>query len=206
MDLSRPFAALSPGVESDVLVALVLSTAPKTGRELARHSGRSVTGVQHALDRLVEEGLVHRGQAGRSFLYTLNRDHILAPAAELMAAARFELVRRLRELIGAWSAAPFHASLFGSAARGDGNAASDIDLLMVRPKGFTAEDPRWQGQLDELGERIVSWTGNHAGIVELAESELSPLLLKRPPVIREIVEDGIDLAGIPIRELVREHS
>ncbi len=203
MDVSRPFAAVSAGVEADVLVALSGSTARRTGRELARLSGRSVTGVQHTLDRLVDEGLVHRIEAGRSFLYSLNRDHLLAPAVEIMATALWELVCRLQVLIADWAMPPFHASLFGSVARGDGNAASDIDVLVVRAKDIEPEDPRWRGQLDELADRVFSWTGNHAGIVELAEADLPRLLEDRPPVIEEIVEEGIDLSGLPIQEMVR---
>jgi len=203
MDLSRPFTAVSSGVEADVLVSLSGSTVQRTGRELARLSGRSVTGVQHVLDRLVEEGLVHRAEAGPSFLYSLNRDHLLVPAVEAMAGMRWELVQRLRDLIGGWSSRTFHASLFGSAARGDGNAASDIDVLVVRPKATDADDPRWRQQLDDLAERVWAWTGNPAGIVELSEADVPRLLGDRPPVIEEIAADGVDLAGTSIRELVR---
>jgi len=72
--MALSFAAVSFGEEADVLVALARSTGHKTGRKLSRLSGRSVTRVQHGLDRLVDEGLVHRAKAGRSFLYTLNRE------------------------------------------------------------------------------------------------------------------------------------
>src|SRR5680860_1801174 len=102
MDVARPFSALSDSVDADVLVALAGSSTSRSGRELARLSGRSNTGVQHVLDRLVDHGLVERMEAGRAFLYLLNRDHLLAPAVEQMAEARVEFVHRLREGIGAW--------------------------------------------------------------------------------------------------------
>lgn len=200
MDLSRPFAALSPGVEADVLVALAGSTSHRTGREVARLSARSVTGVQHALDRLVEEGLVHRAEAGRSYLYSLNREHLLAPAVQVMADAQWQLVEHLRDLIGKWKSPTFHASLFGSAARGEGNSASDIDVLVVRPSKTNAEDPVWLQQLHDLAEQIRGWTGNHAGIAELSETDLPRLLEERPPVLDEVEEQGIDLAGAPLRK------
>lgn len=203
MDLSRPFASVSPGVEADVLVALVGSTVQRTGRELARLSGRSVTGVQHALDRLVDEGLVHRAQAGRSFLYSLNREHLLAPAVEVMAGARWELVGRLRQLIGGWKTPTFHASLFGSAARGEGNPRSDIDLLVVRRTEIDPEDGDWGRQLDELADYVWLWTGNHAGVVEVSEADLPRLLEERPPALAEIEQQGIDLAGTPLRKWMK---
>jgi predicted transcriptional regulator len=202
MDVSKPFAALSSGVDSDVLVLLAGSTMPRSGREVARRAGRSNTGVQHVLDRLVEHGLVDRLAAGRTFLYTLNRNHLLAPVVEQMAEGRMELIRRLRDEIGAWRIAPVHASLFGSAARGDGDTGSDIDLFVVRPVSTDAEDPDWREQVDGLAEAIWSWTGNHAGIIEVSEDELPRLRRERPPVVGDLQQDAIDLAGEPTRNLL----
>jgi predicted nucleotidyltransferase len=202
MDVSRPFAALSDGVDADVLVTLAGSSVPRSGRELARLSGRSNTGVQHVLDRLVEQGLVDRMEAGPAFLYSLNREHLLAPAVEQMAGARVELVRRLREVVAGWEVPPAHASLFGSAARGDGDVHSDIDLLIVRPASHDTDDVQWRGQIEQLAESVRRWTGNHAGIVEISESELPQLRRDRPPVVEKVGKDAIDLAGEPARQLL----
>lgn len=204
MDVSKPFAAISSAVDPDVLVVLAGSTEPRTGRGLARRTGRSNTGVQHVLERLVEHGLVHRQEVGRTFLYELNRDHLLAPAVEQMAGARIELIRRLRETIGAWPVPPVHASLFGSAARGDGDTRSDIDLLVVRPANVDSEDQAWRDQLDALADAVRSWTGNNAGIAEVAEDKHPRRRKDRPPVLEEVDEDAVDLAGKPARELLRE--
>jgi predicted transcriptional regulator len=202
MDVARPFSALSDSVDVDVLVALAGSSTPRSGRDLARLSGRSNTGVQHVLDRLVAHGLVERTEAGRAFMYVLDRDHLLAPAVERMAEARVELVRRLREAIGTWPVPAVHASLFGSTARGDGGLASDIDLFIVRPAGVDAEDRAWREQMDSLAERVRCWTGNHAGIAEISENELPQLRRDRPPVADEVSADAIDLAGQPARQLL----
>ncbi len=204
MDVGKPFNTISRGVELDVLVALAGSTEPMSGRDLARRTGRSNTGVHHVLDHLVEHGLVNRGEAGRTFLYTLNRDHLLAPTVEAMAQAGHELVRRLRDEIAAWHIAPLHASLFGSAARGDGDATSDIDLLLVRPRRVDAEDQSWRKQVDELARSVWRWTGNKAGIVEIAESELPRLRKQRPAVVEEVMDDAIDLFGEPTRKLLKK--
>jgi predicted nucleotidyltransferase len=202
MDVSKPFAAISPGVDADVLVVLAGSTKPRSGRELARRAGRSNTGVQHVLDRLVEHGLVNREEAGRTFLYELNRDHLLAPTVEQMAGVRVELVRRLRNAIEAWEIPPVHASLFGSAARGDGDASSDIDLLIVRPVDVDPDDADWRSQVDRLADLVRRWTGNNAGIAEVPEAELSRLRKDRPPVVEEVSEDAVDLAGESTRKLL----
>lgn len=200
MNVSKPFEAVSSTVDLDVLAILAGSTMPRSGRELARRAGRSSTGVQHALDRLVEHGLVVRLESGRAFLYTLNREHLLAPVVEKMIEARPELVQRLRDEIGSWRIPPIHASLFGSAARGDGDVGSDIDLFLVRPAG--AEEDLWSEQVDALAESVRAWTGNNAGVVEVSEDELSGLRNAPPPVFGELRRDAIDLAGQPTRNLV----
>lgn len=202
MDVSKPFRAISSGVDADVLVVLAGSTKPRSGRELARRAGRSNTGVQHVLDRLVAHGLVNREEVGRTFLYELNRDHLLAPTVEQMAGARAELVRRLRDAIDDWEIPPVHASLFGSAARGDGDASSDIDLLVVRPADVDPDDSDWRGQLDGLADQVRRWTGNNAGIAEVSEGELPRLRKDRPPVMEEVSEDAVDLAGEATRKLL----
>lgn len=202
MNVSKPFTALSSGVDADVLVVLAGSTKPRSGRELARHAGRSNTGVQHVLGRLVDHGIVTRQEAGRTFLYSLNRDHLLAPAVEQMAGARAELVRRLRAAIGSWETPAVHASLFGSAARGDGDVHSDIDLLIVRPVDVDPDDAEWRGQIDRLADLVRRWTGNHAGIAEIPEGELPRLRKDQPPVAEEVREDAVDLAGEPTRKLL----
>lgn len=201
MDVSKPYAAISPSVDTDVLVTLAGSTRPRTGREISRLTGRSKTGVQAVLDRLVGHGLVDRQAAGEARIYTLNREHILAPVVEQMADARPELIRRLQGAIGSWDVAPVHASVFGSFARGDGDVDSDIDLFIVRPDGVNEEET-WRGQLDELADVVRRWTGNHAAIAEVSAMEIPRLLAEQPPVLNALKDDVVELAGKPIQRLL----
>jgi DNA-binding transcriptional ArsR family regulator len=204
VDVSRPYAAIAPGVEGEALVVLAGTTAPLTGRQIARLVRRGTSpSVSAALDRLVEQGLVNRQEAGRAYLHTLNRAHIAAPVAESLAGLRAELLRRLRDTFAHWRVVPFHASMFGSAARGDGDARSDIDLLVIRPTDIDEEDAAWRAQLDELGESVRAWTGNHAGIVELGEAELVDVRRTPPPILENLRDDAIDLAGPPVRALLK---
>jgi predicted nucleotidyltransferase len=89
----------------------------------------------------------------------------------------------------------YHASVFGSAARGDGDAGSDIDILVIRPREVEEDDERWRSQIDSLAGAVRSWTGNHAGIAELSERELARLRRERPPVVENVAADGIALVG-----------
>lgn len=134
-----------------MLAVLAGTTAPLTGRQIARLAARGTSpSVSAALARLVEQGLVHRQVAGRAYLHILNRDHVAAPAVQALAGLRGELLRRLRDTFAGWEPSPVHASMFGSAARADGDASSDIDLLVIRPKGVDAEDAAWRDQVHAL--------------------------------------------------------
>jgi len=203
MDVARPYTAISPSVDTAVLIVLVGSSVPRSGREIARRAGRSKTGVQHVLDRLVDQGIVERLVAGNAHLYSLNRDHLLAGAVEQMACAHTELIRRLREIIGSWEIPAVHTSMFGSAARGDGDAHSDIDLLIVRLAKLEPESEQWRAQIDALAENVRRWTGNNAGIVEISAADLPRLAREQPPILAELRRDAIELAGTPLRTLLR---
>lgn len=196
MDLGHPYSAISPTLDPGVLTILAGTSRPLTGREISRLLGRpSHSGVIAALDRLVVQGLVDREEAGRAFLFTLNREHLAAPAAELLADLRGELLHRIRDAIDAWSIAPEHLSLFGSAARGDGDASSDIDVFAVRAKAVDRRDPLWREQLDLLTWQIERWTGNPARIAEVGQTEIARLRKERPQLLDELRADAISLAG-----------
>ena len=206
MDVARPYAAVASGVEGEALIVLAGTTAPLTGRQIARLVRRGTSpSVSAALERLSAQGIVHREQAGRAYLHTLNRDHIAAPAVVLLADLRSELLRRLRDTFERWDPAAVHASMFGSTARADGDAESDIDLLVVRPAGIDEEDSRWRAQLDALNDAVYAWTGNHAGVIELAEADLEQLRRDPRGILGDLRADGIDLAGVSVRALLKEH-
>ena len=175
-------------------MVLAGTTRPLTGREVARLTGRRAhSGVLDVLRRLDEQGLVDRQEAGRALLYRLNRDHLAAPAVDVLADMRAELYRRVARAIGEWALPAVHVSVFGSTARGDGDAASDIDLLILRRQEVSAEDEAWRAQIDDLAARIRRWTGNQASIAEVGESELSELAQTERPILRDLRKDAITL-------------
>jgi predicted nucleotidyltransferase len=191
-------------LEGEVLSVLAGTTRPLTGRQIARLASHgSDRGLRLALNRLAEQGLVDTVEAPPAVLYSLNRDHIAAPIAIQLADLRSELFRRLRTAIGEWQVPPVHASIFGSTARGDGDASSDIDLLVVRPDSVDSEDPAWRDQLHELAVAIERWTGNQASISEVGDEELLGLASERRPIVDELEQAAITVAGPDARRLLR---
>ena len=203
MDVAHPYTAICPTLDSGVLSVLAGTTRPLTGREVARLLGRrSHSGVLDSLNRLAEHGVVDREEAGRALLFTLNREHLAAPAVDVLAGMRSELLTRLQGAVDSWQVAPIHVSMFGSAARGEGDASSDIDLFVVRPKGVEGEEPRWRGQLDHLARLVERWTGNRAGIAEAGEEEIARLRGEEPPIVAELRSDAIAIAGTEVAALL----
>jgi predicted nucleotidyltransferase len=197
MDFAHPFRLVSPTLDGDVLTVLAGADEEFSGRRIHRLLGHgSEAGVRKAVERLVDQGVVLRIQAGRAKLYRLNRRHLGAPGIELLAAVRTELIARLREAIAGWQVAPRCAALFGSAARGEAGPGSDLDLLVVRPADIEEEAPPWREQLASLERDATAWTGNDARIVELAEGEL----VGAERLLEQVLDEGIELAG-PLRLL-----
>lgn len=179
------------------------TTRGLTGREVALLTGRSShSGVLGVLNRLAEHGLVDRVEVGRGLLFALNRAHLAAPAVDILAGMREELINRIRHTVDAWEIAPVHMSLFGSTARGEGDTSSDIDLFVVRPDDVVADDSRWRAQLDDLAGQIQRWTGNHAGIAESSNVEIARLRRDEPPIVAELRADAILLNGLDITVLL----
>jgi len=157
--VAHPLRGIIPTLDAPVIETLAATTRPLTGREVNRIAGvGSARGVQLVLRRLASQGLVLVEERGNAGFYLANREHLAWPALESLARLRLALRARLSEEIGAWPIQPLHASVFGSAARGDGDSASDIDLLMIRPDEIESVE-LWDDQLDRLRDGVPRWTG-----------------------------------------------
>lgn len=181
MDVAMPLRSVVPTLDGPVIGVLAGTTAPLSLAEVHRRAGGgSKSGVRRVLLRLVAEGVVHEVPGG----YLLNRDHLAAPAVELLANLYGELLARIRIEIEGWAQAPILVGLFGSAARRDGDASSDIDLLVV------GDDPNVD-DVDRLGRRIEAWTGNTAQVIALTPGDLRRMRRAKEPIVavweRELV-------------------
>ena len=203
VDMARPYTAVCPTLDGDVLRVLAGTSRGLTGREVAAMTGRrSHSGVLDVLHRLTKHGLVTRVELNRAYLFALNRQHVAVRAVELLMGLRGELFEDIRDAMDMWQIPPVHASVFGSAARGDGDVDSDIDLLIVRPPQIAHDEPRWQTQMDGLRKLIEGWTGNQAAIVDRSQKELTELQEQQRPIIAELLSDAIAVNGPDIATLL----
>lgn len=201
MDLSNPLRAVAPGVEGDVLAALLRAHVPLTGSRVAALAERGETQVRLVLRRLEQHGLVDVERHGQSYTYLMNRDHVFVPSLAALQEAIPTVEERVSSLVGDWTTPPASLVMFGSAARRDGDADSDVDLLLVRSDSVDAEDETWAKQRHELAQSVERWSGNSAQVVELSTTELAKAVRRKEPLIGELRADGIVLAGSDLRSL-----
>ncbi|MDA8295845.1 MAG: MarR family transcriptional regulator [Actinomycetota bacterium] len=203
MDYAQPIEAVIPGVQGRVLGVLARTEAEMTIRTAARLAGVSAQQATVVVNRLVALGLVTRREAGSAALVALDRESDAARAVLELADLRRSTLDRLGALARAITPAPASLIVFGSFARGEANAKSDLDVLAVRGAGVAADAEAW---LDALGvwERAARHvTGNPVELLVVGMEEL-PLLLRdrvQGGLFRSIESDGVILAGSSLAEL-----
>lgn len=195
MDVSSPISSVIPGVPGVVLRILVRTEQPLTGHGIAELANGVVSraGVSKALRTLVAHGLVECRPAGRANLYVLNREHVAAEAIVALASLRQAMIERLGALVDDMEIAPLGVYVFGSAARGDGNEESDIDVLVVRPA--RVDEDVWTHQMMDLARCIRAWTGNSCEILELTKRDLETLARKKDRLISSLRKDVVVISG-----------
>lgn len=203
MDIAHPIRSVVPSLDGIVLEVLAGTTRPLSRRQIARIAGTgSESGVRLVLLRLAEQGVVLTDERGNAVYYTGNRTHLAWPAIELLAGLRSRLRERLAAEIAALPIVPTHASLFGSAARGDGDTRSDVDILLVRPDD--ADREAWEAQVERLRVRVEAWTGNRCQAFETTRDRLAEHVAARDPLLEAWLTEGMLLAGEPLRELIEQ--
>lgn len=223
MDLSDPTRAVTPTLDGPVLAVLAAAGRPLTVGQVAQQAARgSEIGIRRSLARLVEQGIVRAIWMGRNQVHELNREHIAADIAVALANLRVELWDRFRREFKGWKVKPLLASVFGSAARGDGNESSDIDLLLVHPPfpgepkparvnsalssqiadalgnfalGSEKADAaqQWEVQLEGLRDAVHAWTGNPLQIADMSFHEWRQPAKAHRELLSEIASVGIEL-------------
>jgi len=145
-------------------------------REIARKSGLSASYVCKAVKDLEKYGLIEKRSNGRNVTYTPNEDSfLLAEIKKLLVLINlYPLVERIRDKC-------YRIILFGSAARGEYEKHSDIDLLIVSENAMEVKK--------YLSENVM---GKKLSVIILRKREYLSLR-KRDPVFWKEVNRGIVL-------------
>lgn len=188
MDLSNPERAIIPSLEGPLLRVLAGTSAPLSLTRVSRLANvGSISGTRKALLRLAAQGVVSHVPGG----YILNRNHLATPAVTLLAGMRTELLLRIREHAQSWPDPPLLLAAFGSFARREGDADSDIDLLMITRAVDSSE------RASELAERVRAWTGNDCHVIALRPVDLDRMRQNKERILAEWDRDLEVIEGDP---------
>jgi predicted nucleotidyltransferase len=136
-----------------------------SARDLARRAQVAHNRASEVLSSLTQLGLARVQRAGRADLYQLNREHVLYPAMHELfdqeTKVQIELQRFLKRRLAKFDHIR-EAFIFGSVARGESRAGSDIDLALVMPpSGPTAAE---QLELEQLARVVRERFGSELGL------------------------------------------
>jgi len=100
-------------------------------RQIARQIATSVGSVQRELEALAEVGLIDRSTIGRQVFYRANRDHPAFGEVKSLVAKTTGTFHLLRSALAPLAEQITFAFIYGSTARGNEDAQSDIDLMVI---------------------------------------------------------------------------
>ena len=207
MDLSTPLAVVTPTLDAAVLQALSATTSWASGAQVHRVAGAgSADGVRKVLIRLVGQGVVEAQEQPPATLYRLNREHVAADGIVALTRLRQLIIDRIAAEVSAWDPPLVHASLFGSFARGDADAGSDIDILLIPGMGDEAEGPTLDEATARLAKSVYAWTGNRAHIVTPTLERVASMDAAGDPLVQSWRAEQVHLTGTRLREVLRSYS
>ena len=99
-------------------------------REIAQRTGLAVRSVQRTAKDLTDIGILHRERRGNSVYFRLNGGNPIVPDLKAIFLKTIGLGDQVRERLTGESKIDA-AFIYGSVAKGDETATSDIDLAMI---------------------------------------------------------------------------
>jgi uncharacterized protein len=100
-------------------------------RQIARQVDTSVGTVQRELNLLADAGLIKRSTVGNQVFYQANQEHPEYPELRALLAKTAGVFQMLKTALASLSSRIDLAFVYGSVARGEEKATSDIDLMVI---------------------------------------------------------------------------
>jgi len=156
--------ALFPEVRQEILAATLLSPEKSWYlSELAAHLGTSPSSLQRELEALAKSGILERKQDGRRTYYRAETASPIFNELRVLFSKTAGIVPLLKAELERFGGKVKWAAIYGSIARGEEQAQSDIDLLVVGPVGMTELLPALR--------RVEQQFGREVNVTRYSESE-----------------------------------
>jgi predicted nucleotidyltransferase len=201
MDFVRPVEAIVPGAQGRVLAVMAETAAELNLRTIAELSGVSQAQASRVLPGLVELGVLERREVPPSSLFRFVPENVASKAILALARSVDTVLDELGHLAASLLVPPVSVVVFGSFARRDADAESDIDVLVVRPDDVDEDDEKWAASMEQLHTDARHLAGNPIEVLEVSAGEVVSLLRSRRPLWADIRRDGRVVHGLPLDEL-----
>ena len=130
--------ALFPQIRKRVLAALLMQPERAWfASDLARHLRVPKTSLQRELENLHSAGIIRRRAEGKHVYYQADRENPIFPELQGLMAKTAGLVDVIREALRPLARRIDFAFIYGSVARAEEGATSDVDLLVVGKVGLS---------------------------------------------------------------------
>jgi predicted nucleotidyltransferase len=177
------------------------TTAELNLRTISEMSGVSQAQASRVLPGLVELGVLERREVPPSSLFRFVPENVASRAILALARASVTVLNELGHLAASLLVPPVSVVAFGSFARREADAESDIDLLVVRPGNVDEDDEKWATSMERLQGEGRRLTGNRLELLEVDASEVAALLNSRRPLWADIRHDGRVVHGLSLEDL-----
>ena len=201
MDFVRPIEALVPGAQGRLLAVLVETSAELNLRTIAQLADVSQAQASRLLPELVNLGVVARREVPPSSLFRLVPEHVAARALLGLAHSADVVLHEIGRLAAALPHPPVSVIVFGSFARREADAESDIDIVVVRPASLDEDDDSWVEALESWRNNVRWLTGNPVEVLEVSADEAATKLAGRGQVWADIRREGRVVHGLDVGEL-----
>ncbi len=180
-----------------VLRLLLGVSVPLNASQIAKRTHLSQPAVATALDDLSALGIVASSPAGRAWVHWIVEENVyvtemLRPLFEAEWAIPQELLTDLAERFGADAVS---VVLFGSFARNDITADSDVDVVLVGADA--AAKAHLEAQASEVAEAFARRWGAPLSPLVYDLGEAATLDARAPELYASIDRDGIAASGLP---------
>ena len=204
MDYTRPVEAVIPGATGQLLATLARVEAELPVSTLARIARVGRTRASGIIAELSDLGIVERREIGRTVMVSLARHSAAGELIDRLAHLGSEVIVRLRALATELDPAPETLLVFGSFARGEADAHSDLDVLAVRSPA--ANPAKWADGLSVFAEQARTLAGSPVQVLDYDLDDLRRKAGPRAKVGRDfwsaVRRDAIVLVGAQLDDLI----
>jgi len=176
---------------SKVRIMRLLFRSPSrefTGREIASQIKMSPNTVNLALRDLTETNVFHFKRIGKTHIYSCNKNSVLYPFLSDIFKGERKIIDLLTDSLRVAMAGAELVLIYGSFAKGEEDAGSDIDILVV-----TKDKVKARNALEKLNQTALDQyaTPLSYAIYTIKEFEKN----RDKPFIRNAMDEGLTIIG-----------